>query len=91
VTDGRFSGGTKGLMIGHVSPEAQVCGPIALVEEGDTITIDCDKGTLELVVDAAVLEVRKAKWTAPELEFKQGLFARYARLVSSAKKGAILE
>ena len=91
VTDGRFSGGTKGLMIGHVSPEAQVGGPIAFIEEGDTISIDCDAGTLELMVDAATLEARKAKWVAPEIEFKTGLFARYARGVSSAKYGAILE
>ncbi len=91
VTDGRFSGGTKGLMIGHVSPEAQVCGPIALIEEGDTISIDCDAGTLELMVDASILAERKTKWVAPEIEFKTGLFARYARGVSSAKYGAILE
>jgi dihydroxy-acid dehydratase len=91
VTDGRFSGGTKGLMIGHVAPEAQVGGVIALIEEGDMISIDCDTGRLELEVDAATLETRRAKWTAPEIEFKTGLFARYAKLVSSAKFGAILE
>jgi dihydroxy-acid dehydratase len=79
------------LMIGHVSPEAQVCGPIALIEEGDTISIDCDAGTLELMVDASILAERKTKWVAPEIEFKTGLFARYARDVSSAKYGAILE
>ncbi len=91
VTDGRFSGGTKGLMIGHVAPEAQVGGTIALVEEGDIISIDCDTGRLELEVEAATLEIRRAQWTAPEIEFKKGLFARYAKLVSSAKFGAILE
>jgi len=91
VTDGRFSGGTKGLMIGHVAPEAQVGGPIALVHEGDTISIDCDVGTLRLEVSESILETRRAAWVAPELEFKTGLFGRYARLVSSAKDGAVLE
>jgi dihydroxy-acid dehydratase len=91
VTDGRFSGGTKGLMIGHVAPEAQVGGPIALVREGDTITIDCDAGSLQLEVSDAELEERRQTWKPMELEFKTGLFARYARLVSSAKDGAVLE
>jgi dihydroxy-acid dehydratase len=91
ITDGRFSGGTKGLMIGHVAPEAQVCGPIALIEEGDTIEINCDTGSLELKVDAATLEARKTKWVAPALQFKSGLFARYAAGVSSAKDGAVLD
>ncbi|MER3481187.1 MAG: dihydroxy-acid dehydratase [Meiothermus sp.] len=90
VTDGRFSGGTKGLMIGHVAPEAQVGGPIALVEEGDLISIDCDAGRLELEVAPEVLEGRRAKWQAPEPHYKGGLFARYAKLVSSAKHGAVL-
>jgi dihydroxy-acid dehydratase len=91
VTDGRFSGGTKGLMIGHVAPEAQVGGPIALVNEGDTIHIDCDAGTLHLEVSGEELERRRASWQPKEIEFKTGLFARYARLVSSAKDGAVLE
>ena len=91
VTDGRFSGGTKGLMIGHVAPEAQVGGPIALVQEGDTISIDCDAGTLHLEVSDSTLETRRAAWVAPPLEFTTGLFGRYARLVSSAKDGAVLE
>ncbi|RIH88506.1 Dihydroxy-acid dehydratase [Calidithermus terrae] len=91
ITDGRFSGGTKGLMIGHVAPEAYLGGPIALVEEGDVIAIDCDAGTLELEVAPEVLEARKARWQAPEPHYKSGLFARYARLVSSARYGAVLE
>ncbi|PZA06971.1 MULTISPECIES: dihydroxy-acid dehydratase [unclassified Meiothermus] len=91
VTDGRFSGGTRGLMIGHVAPEAQVGGPIALVEEGDFISIDCDAGKLELEVSPQVLEARRAKWKAPEPHYQSGLFARYAKLVSSAKYGAVLE
>lgn len=91
ITDGRFSGGTRGLMIGHVAPEAQVGGPIALIEEGDTIHIDCDGGTLELAVDPVVLQERKARWQAPEPHYQTGLFARYAAQVSSAKFGAVLE
>jgi len=91
ITDGRFSGGTKGLMIGHVAPEAYLGGPIALVEEGDIIAIDCDRGTLELEVAPEVLEARRARWRAPEPHYKSGLFARYARLVSSARHGAVLE
>ncbi|MCL4454495.1 MAG: dihydroxy-acid dehydratase [Deinococcus sp.] len=90
VTDGRFSGGTRGLMVGHVAPEAMVGGPIALVKEGDIIAIDCDKGTLELEVPADVLARRKAAWKAPEPHYKTGVFARYAALVSSAKYGAVL-
>lgn len=90
VTDGRFSGGTRGLMVGHVAPEAMVGGPIALVKEGDIIAIDCDKGTLELEVSADVLARRKAAWKAPEPHYKTGVFARYAALVSSAKYGAVL-
>jgi dihydroxy-acid dehydratase len=91
ITDGRFSGGTKGLMIGHVSPEAQVGGTIAHIREGDTIHIDCDKGLLEVQVDEATLAARAAEWTPKEIEFKTGLFARYAKLVSSAKYGAVME
>lgn len=90
ITDGRFSGGTRGLMIGHVAPEAQVGGPIALVNEGDLIHIDCDTGTIELAVPAAELAQRRAAWQAPAPSFRQGLFARYAALVSSASEGAVL-
>ncbi|MER3483536.1 MAG: dihydroxy-acid dehydratase, partial [Meiothermus sp.] len=91
VTDGRFSGGTRGLMIGHVAPEAYVGGPIALVREGDIISIDCDKGVLNLEVAEAELAERAKAWKAPKPHYKGGLFARYAGLVSSAKYGAILE
>jgi len=89
VTDGRFSGGTHGIMIGHVSPEAQVGGLIALVEEGDPVEIDLDKGELNLLVDANVLDDRRAKWQAPEPRYPRGVLAKYARLVSSASKGAV--
>ncbi len=91
VTDGRFSGGTKGLMIGHVAPEAQVGGPIALVEEGDIISIDCDRGVLDLEVSEKELARRAKAWKAPKPHYKSGLFARYAALVSSAREGAVLE
>ncbi|MFV2062563.1 MAG: dihydroxy-acid dehydratase, partial [Chloroflexota bacterium] len=89
LTDGRFSGGTRGLMIGHVVPEAALGGPIALVEEGDTVTIDVDRRTLDLEVDAAVLAERRSRWTAPEPRYRSGVMAKYAALVSSASEGAV--
>ncbi len=89
LTDGRFSGGTRGLMIGHVAPEAALGGPIALVEEGDIVTIDVDRRALDLDVDAAVLEARRARWTPPEPRYKTGVLAKYAALVSSASEGAV--
>jgi dihydroxy-acid dehydratase len=89
LTDGRFSGGTRGLMIGHVAPEAALGGPIALVEEGDIVTIDVDRRALDLEVDAATLAQRTARWTAPEPRYKRGVMAKYAALVSSASEGAV--
>ena len=89
LTDGRFSGGTRGLMIGHVAPEAALGGPIALVENGDTITIDVDRRALDLDVDAAVLAERRAGWQRPEPRYKTGVLAKYAALVSSASEGAV--
>jgi dihydroxy-acid dehydratase len=90
VTDGRFSGATKGPCIGHVSPEAADGGPIALVAEGDTIALDIDAGTIELQVPAAVLEARRREWKAPAAKVKTGYLARYAAQVSSADLGAVL-
>ena len=90
ITDGRFSGATKGPAIGHVSPEAQLGGPIALVEEGDIIDIDIDAGKLELKVDDAELERRRAAWQAPAPKYTSGVLARYSKLVTSADKGAYL-
>ncbi|MEE8423087.1 MAG: dihydroxy-acid dehydratase, partial [Thermodesulfobacteriota bacterium] len=90
VTDGRFSGGTRGPCIGHVSPEAMEGGPIALVEEGDIIELDIPDRKLELRVDNDELNKRKEKWKAPEPKFKTGWLARYAKLVSSADSGAVL-
>ena len=89
LTDGRFSGATHGLMVGHIAPEAQVGGPIALVKDGDLITIDVERRTITLEVDDAELERRRATWTPPLPKFTHGVFAKYARLVSSASKGAI--
>jgi dihydroxy-acid dehydratase len=89
LTDGRFSGGTHGLMIGHVAPEAAVGGPIALVEEGDLITVDVDKKELNLEVDAAVLAERRTRWTPRAPRYTTGALAKYAALVSSASEGAI--
>ena len=91
VTDGRFSGATRGLMVGHVSPEAARGGPLAIVENGDTIAIDVDTGTLELEIDAGELGRRLDAWTLPQLPYDQGVFARYRALVGSASEGAVLE
>ena len=90
ITDGRFSGATRGAAIGHVSPEAADGGTIALVEEGDLIAIDIPACRIELKVSDEVLAERRAKWAAPEPKVKTGYLARYAKLVSSADKGAIL-
>jgi dihydroxy-acid dehydratase len=89
ITDGRFSGGTHGLMIGHVAPEAALGGPIGLVEEGDEIVIDVDAARIDLVVAADVLEQRRGRWTAPAPRYTGGVMAKYAALVSSASEGAV--
>ena len=91
ITDGRFSGATRGASLGHCSPEAAVGGPIALVEEGDKITLDINNYKIHLDVSDEELAARKAKWVAPEPKVKTGYLARYAKLVSSADKGAILQ
>jgi dihydroxy-acid dehydratase len=90
VTDGRFSGVTRGAAIGHVSPEAAAGGPLALVEEGDTIHVDIPNRTLTLEVDDDELARRRVAWTPPEPRVQQGYLARYARHVTSASTGAIL-
>ena len=91
ITDGRFSGATRGAAIGHVSPEAASGGLIGLVEEGDIISINIPEGKLELKVDEATLAKRKEKWTCPPPNVTKGYLARYAKLVSSANKGAVVE
>jgi len=91
ITDGRFSGATKGASIGHVSPEAQEGGPIAIVEEGDIIEIDIPKRRLSLKISDDEIKNRLAKWTAPAPKIKKGYLALYAKLVSSASKGAVID
>ena len=91
LTDGRFSGATHGLMVGHVAPEAALGGPIALVQDGDTIAIDVDRHTLDLEVPADELERRRAAWTPPAPKYRNGVFAKYVALVSSASEGAITD
>lgn len=91
ITDGRFSGATRGAAIGHVSPEAAAGGTIALIKEGDSIAIDIPRGTIELLVDEAELAARKAAWVKPEPKVKEGWLYRYQRMVTSGSKGAVLE
>ena len=91
ITDGRFSGATKGASIGHISPEAQAGGPIALLEEGDIIDIDINDNKINALVSDSELAKRKEKWNPPEPKIKEGYLYRYAKLVSSASKGAVLE
>ncbi len=91
ITDGRFSGATRGASIGHVCPEAAQGGPIAFVEEGDQIAIDIPACKIELLVDEAALAARRAAWVCPEPKIKTGCLARYAKLVTSAARGAVLE
>lgn len=91
ITDGRFSGATRGASLGHCSPEAAVGGPIALVNEGDIITLDIDNYKIKLEVSDEELEKRRAEWKAPQPKVSSGYLARYARFVSSADKGAILQ
>ncbi|NMB39464.1 MAG: dihydroxy-acid dehydratase [Firmicutes bacterium] len=91
ITDGRFSGATRGASIGHVSPEAAAGGPIALVEAGDIIEIDINKGSIELKVSEQELKKRMEHWHAPKPKIDHGYMARYARMVSSAAQGAILD
>ena len=91
ITDGRFSGATRGASIGHVCPEAAQGGAIAFVEEGDQIAIDIPACKIELLVDDATLAARKAAWSCPEPKIKTGYLARYAKLVTSAARGAVLE
>ena len=91
ITDGRFSGGTYGMVVGHVAPEAAVGGAIALVREGDTITIDAEKRSLHLHITDEELAARKAAWVPPTPRFRYGVLAKYARLVSSSSVGAVTD
>ena len=91
ITDGRFSGGTHGFVVGHITPEAQLGGLIALVKDGDIISIDTEKGTLNLEVDEKEIQRRKLEWKAPELKAKQGWLKKYTQLVSSASEGCVTD
>ncbi len=91
LTDGRFSGGTWGMVVGHVAPEAYVGGTIALVKEGDSITIDAKKRLIELNVPAKELAARRRKWKAPKPRYTRGLLAKYMKLVSTASEGAVTD
>jgi dihydroxy-acid dehydratase len=89
VTDGRFSGGTRGFCIGHVGPEAAVGGPIGLLRDGDIVAIDAEKGTLDVELSAEELERRRAAWKPPATIYTSGALFKYAQLVGPAAKGAV--
>jgi dihydroxy-acid dehydratase len=89
LTDGRFSGATRGLMIGHVAPEAAVGGPIAALRDGDVVEIDAERGALEVRLSDAELDARLAAWSPPAPRYASGVFAKYAALVTSAAEGAV--
>jgi dihydroxy-acid dehydratase len=91
ITDGRFSGGTWGMVVGHVAPEAAVGGNIALIREGDSITVDAYKLMLQLNVDDAELAKRRAAWTPPKPRYTRGVLAKFAKLASSASRGAVTD
>jgi dihydroxy-acid dehydratase len=89
ITDGRFSGGTRGFCIGHVGPEAAVGGPIGLLKDGDIIVIDAEKGTLDVEVDASELAARAKRWKAPFNTYQSGALRKYADQVGPARNGAV--
>ena len=89
ITDGRFSGGTRGLMIGHCAPEAMVGGPIGLLEEGDLIEVDVPTRSINVLLSDEEIAARKAQWVAPEPNYKRGVLAKYAKLAQQADDGAI--
>ena len=91
ITDGRFSGGTHGFVVGHITPEAQTGGVIALVENGDKIIIDAEKNTLSLLVEKSEIDVRRKKWEKPDLKFKSGVLYKYAKSVSNASFGCVTD
>jgi dihydroxy-acid dehydratase len=91
ITDGRFSGGSHGFVVGHVSPEAALGGPIGLLRNGDQITIDAVKRSIAVALSAAELKRRRAAWRAPKAYATRGVLAKYARGVSSASRGAVTQ
>ena len=91
ITDGRFSGGTHGFVVGHICPEAQEGGNIAFIENGDKIVIDAEKNTLSLIISNEELELRKKNWKKPDLKVNNGTLYKYAKNVSNASKGCITD
>ncbi len=91
LTDGRFSGGSHGFIVGHITPEAQEGGPIALVQNGDIITMDAVKRTIDIEVPREVLAARRASWTAPPLKATRGTLYKYIKLVQSASEGCVTD
>jgi dihydroxy-acid dehydratase len=91
ITDGRFSGGSHGFIVGHVTPEAQVGGPIALVQNGDRITLDAAKNSISVDVSDAELAARKAKWQARPYKFTRGTLYKYIKNVTSASEGCVTD
>lgn len=91
LTDGRFSGGSHGFLIGHIVPEAYEGGPIGLVEDGDEIIIDADNNIIDLLVDEKTMAERKAKWTPPAPRYTSGTLHKYSKLVSDASTGCITD
>ena len=91
ITDGRFSGGTHGFVVGHVSPEAQEGGAIALIQDGDVITIDAEKNTISVALSDAELNQRRSQWQKPPLKVSRGSLYKYAKMVSSASEGCVTD
>ena len=91
ITDGRFSGGTYGLVVGHIAPEAAVGGNIALIEEGDIITVDALNQIIEVSLTEQELEIRRKNWKKPLPKHKKGVLAKYARIVSTSSLGAVTD
>ena len=91
ITDGRFSGGSHGFVVGHITPEAALGGPLAIVKNGDPIVIDAEKRVLNLGIAAAEIKARLSKWKAPKSAYTRGVLAKYAKCVSTASKGAVTD
>jgi len=89
ITDGRFSGATRGFCVGHISPEAAVCGPIALIQDGDEISLDAENGTIELNISDEQLAKRKKNWKERQTDFNSGTLWKYSQTVGSAALGAV--
>ena len=91
ITDGRFSGGTHGFVVGHITPEAYTGGTLAIIEDGDEILIDAENNRLELIVDESIINQRLSNWKQPKPKYTKGVLAKYAKLAQSASRGAITE